>query len=124
MKYKHKKHNTLVKYFFCLFSVITLLFIVATSNNKKIIVTSNVNTVKAIETSRIVTIEKEYNDENYIEVISIDEFLNNINNNIKFTGNIKGYYNKNFSCKLDSQILNNIYYKDSKYGKLRILSAS
>lgn len=132
MKYKHKNNTPLKKYFFCLFSVIALLFIVATSNNKNVIVASNINTVKAIESSRIVKIEKEeeVEDLNYIEVFSVEDIKNNQGNLLKFTGNIKGYglncsdCNQGFACETNSKIVDKIYYKDEKYGNMRILASS
>ncbi|MBR3660375.1 MAG: hypothetical protein IKN63_00530 [Bacilli bacterium] len=124
MRYKHKNNTSLKEYFFCLFLVIALLFIVATSNNKNVIVASNINTVKSIKSSRIVKIDKE--EPNYIEVFSIEDFNNNQGNLIKFKGNIMGYgldY-QDFKCETNSKIINKIYYKDRTYGNVRILAAS
>ena len=129
MKYKHKNNLALKKYFFCLFSVIALIFVVATSNIKHTIVASNINTVKAIEASRIIKLEtvKEKDEEvDYTEIYNPSDLELNNGNFIEFQGTIKGYglnENQSLACNESSKIVNNIYYKDSNYGKIRILAS-
>ena len=128
MRYKYKNYFPLIKYFFCLFLIITLVFLIALSNNRNIIVASNINTVKAIESSRIIKIEtiKEYEENlEYIEITNPEDLTLNINNYIKFKGRLKGYSLKNsLSCDVKSKIINDIYYKDETYDNIRILASS
>lgn len=129
MKYKHKSNEPLIRYFFCLFSLIALVFIVATSNSKNVLVASNINTVKAIESSRIKVIEKK--EAKYTTVYSVEDIKNNQNNLIEFNGIIRGYAldcsecNTRLSC-LENQddLVNNIYYNDKTYGTVRILKTN
>lgn len=133
MRYKHKKNKALLRYFFCLFSIIALVFLVATSNHKNVIVASNINSVKAIESSRIITPEKEVEEvikPEYISVSSVEEISLNQNEKIEFTGTITGYgpdcpgCSGVVACPPHMNVLNNnIYYSDSVYGNIRILAA-
>lgn len=134
MRYKLKKKTVLYNYFFCLFSIIALIFIVATSNEKITIVANNINNVKAIESSHILEPifeeEKETEIVEYIKVFSVNEINNNKEKNIEFIGTITGY---GPDCEGCSGIVacspyqnvknNNIYYNDITYGKIRILAA-
>ena len=133
MRYKHKNNKALLKYFFCLFSIIALLFFVATNNKKNVIVASNINGVKVIESSRIVSSEKEALEEvlpEYKTVTSVEEISMNQNQKIEFNGTITGYGPDCEGCKgivacpPNMNVLNNnIYYNDVIYGKIRILAA-
>ncbi|MBQ8892193.1 MAG: 3D domain-containing protein [Bacilli bacterium] len=135
MRYKHKNKEPLFRYFFCLFSLIALVFIFATSNKKNIIVASNINTVKAIESSRIKVIEKEEKKEEEVEskyktVYSVNEIETNQDKLIEFTGTITGYgpdcpgCSGVLACSPHQNVLNNnIYYNDNLYGTIRILAA-
>lgn len=132
MKYKHK-NKVLYNYFFCLFLVITLLFIIATSKETNYIVASNINTVKSIESSRIINqikeVEKEEVEE-YIKVYSVNDIINNQNKKIEFDGTITGYgpdclgCSGILACPPNQNVLNNnIFYNDITYGEIRILAA-
>lgn len=134
MRYKHKKKNALIKYFFCLFTVIALVFMIATSNNKDVIVASNLNAVKAIESSRIITPNEEVIEEietsEYIQVSNISEINANQGNRIEFIGTITGYgpdclgCSGIVACYPNQNVLNNnIYFNDLTYGQIRILAA-
>lgn len=131
MKYKYKKNKALKKYFFCLFSFIALLFIVAMSNKKNVIVASNINSVKAIESSRIITPDKELeevndNEDNYIKIQKIEDINNNIGKKIEFDGIIKNYFQECEDCFKDLKCIkniNSIYYDDNLYGTVRIIAA-
>lgn len=127
-----KQINSLNQYFRGLFFIIILLFIVATSNTKSSIVTTNINTVKAVESSRIEKIEKEEVSkiEEYIKVNSILEIETNKNKKIEFTGTLTGYgpdcegCSGILGCSPYQNVKNgNIYYEDKTYGKIRILAA-
>ena len=133
MRYKHKDKKPVIRYFICLFSLIALVFAFATSNKRSIIVASNINTVKAIESSRIKVIEKEEKNQieeiKYKTIYSINEIENN-NQLIEFTGTITGYgpdclgCSGILACEPHQNVLNNnIYYNDNTYGTIRILAA-
>ena len=133
MKYKHKQEKSLIRYFLGLFFVITLLFIVATSNTKTTVIATNVNTVKAIESSRIVTpinMEELYEEVEYIKVFNTNEITLNKGNLIEFVGTITGYGPDCEGCSgivgcppYQNVLNNNIYYDDKEYGTIRILAA-
>ena len=136
MRYKLKKNNSLKKYFFCLFSIIALIFIVATSNKKNVIVASNINTVKSIESSRIIVPEKEEVieevelKEEYVLSNSVNDIKNNQDKKQQFNGTITGYgpdcigCSGVLACPPHMNVLNNnIYYTDNDYGVIRILAA-
>ena len=137
MRYKHKKNQNVIKYFFCLFSIIALIFLVATSNSKNVIVASNINTVKAIESSRIITpyeeaeetLEEEIKEPEYLMVGNVLDIKNNQGKKMEFNGTITGYgpdcegCSGVLACPPHMNVLNNIYYSDNEYGKIRILAA-
>ena len=133
MKYKHKKNKELINYFFCLFFIIALAFIIASSNQKDVIVASNINSVKAIESSRVALTSKEAEEQiipEYITVSSLEEIKNNSGKKIEFAGTITGYgpdcpgCSGILACPPNMNVLNNnIYYNDSSYGTIRILAA-
>lgn len=134
MKYKNKGRQALKRYFINLFFVIFLMFIVATSPNKDTVVTSNINTVKSIESSRIIRPERNeeivFQKPNYQVVTSTNEIKMSENKLIEFTGTITGYgpdcvgCSGILACPPNQNVLNNnIYYNDEKFGKIRILAA-
>ena len=134
MRYKHKNKEPIIKYFLCLFSLIVFVFIIATNNKKSVIVASNINTVKAVESSRIKIIKEEEKKENW-EVIEYKKInsLNDItsyNEKIEFIGTITGYgpdcvgCSGVLACPPNKNVLNNnIYYNDNFFGTVRILAA-
>lgn len=134
MNLKHKQINSLKKYFFNLFYIIFLMFLVATSNNKYSLVVNNINTVKAIESSRIEPLETPLintnNKETFVKVFSIQELSLNQNQKVEFTGTLTGYgpdcvgCSGMVGCSPYQNVKNgNIYYNDESYGKIRILAA-
>ena len=133
MRYKHKNNKSIFNYFFCLFLFIALLFIIASSNETSYIVASNINTVKSIESSRIIPIVKEETKEikeEYTQVYSVNEIRNIDNKKIEFTGTITGYgpdcdgCSGIVACYPNPNVLNNnIYFIDNDYGQIRILAA-
>ena len=134
MKYKHKTNIALIRYFFCLFFIITLIFVVASSNNKNVIVASNINTVKAVKSYQIKILNKqeieEINVDKYIKVNSINEINNYQTNFLEFDGTITGYgpdcvgCSGILACPPHQNVLNNnIYYNDNTYGIVKILAA-
>ena len=133
MKFKKKQINSLVLYFFTLFYVISLLFMIGTSNNKDLVVVSNIHTVKAVESSRVAMINEKItnnNQEEFIKVFSTEEIKLNQGNKLEFIGTLTGYgpdcvgCSGIVACEPHQNVKNgNIYYQDSYYGKIRILAA-
>ena len=129
---KNKQINPLKKYFFNLFYIIFLLFLIATSNTKSSIVVSNINTVKAVESSRIESLGVPFSNKSqeFIKVFSTDEISLNQNKKIEFMGTLTGYgpdcvgCSGIVGCPPYQNVKNgNIYYEDSTYGKIRIVAA-
>lgn len=130
---KNKRSNKLKNYFFNLFYIIFLMFVVATSNVKSSIIVNNINTVKAIESSRIESkglVFETIKKEEILKVFSVQEIILNQNKKIEFTGTITGYgpdcvgCSGIVGCPPYQNVKNgNIYYEDSTYGKIRILAA-
>ena len=137
MRYKHKNKTILLRYFFCLFSIIVLVFIVATSNKKNVIVASNINTVKSIESSRIIApyeekeeVVEEIEIPEYVKVLNVLEIKEKQGKKMEFVGTITGYgpdcegCSGVLACPPHMNVLNNnIYYDDEVYGHIRILAA-
>ena len=105
-----------------------MCFIVVSSNKKMSVVTSNINNVKSIKSSRIVN---ETSEIDMVYVNSVDE-IKSYGGKLKlgFVGTLTGYGPDcpgclgMVYCKPNPNVLNgNIYYEDKEYGKLRILAA-
>lgn len=127
MKNKRKQINSVKKYFFSLFLIIFLIFFVATSNSNKNIITNNINTVKAVQSSKIENIMPLVQ---YVQINSLQEIANLSTKKVKFIGTLTGYgpdcvgCNGKTGCFPYQNVLNeNIYYEDDTYGKIRILAA-
>lgn len=132
MRYKNQLNKSLKIYFFYLFFCILIVFIVAGSYSTNSIVTSNINTVKSIESSRILWQEKQLEVEEvekYQKIDNLDSISSNASN-YEFVGTMTGYgpdcigCSGNLACPPYQNVLNNnIYYNDSTYGTLRIVAA-
>lgn len=121
-----KKKNHVLKYFSFLICIFIVAVVIMDGNKKTNIVTSNVNNVKSIQSSRIIH-----------EVESIKKVTNTLDikkygstYKIEFTGTLTGYgpdcpgCGGMVYCKPNPNVKNgNIYYNDKTYGKLRILAA-
>ena len=123
---KYRKTHSVIKYFTFIVFLFALAFIVVSGNKKVNIVTSNVNNVKSIKSSRI------YHEKENIKIVSNTKDIKTYGSThrIEFTGTLTGYgpdcpgCGGNVYCKPNPNVLNgNIYYEDSTYGKLRILAA-
>ena len=135
MKMYKKQINSLTTYFGTLLFIIFILLLIATTNNDNKIVVSNVNTIKSVEASRIIPINSNFIQETqvfdkFVKVLSVSEIANHKNEKIEFTGTLTGYgpdcvgCSGNLGCSPHQNVQNgNIYYEDSKYGKIRILAA-
>lgn len=133
-RYK-KQINSLTIYFFTLIFIITLLLIVALFNQEEKLVVSNINTIKSVETSRILPITTNIQDtfqvvNKFVKVTSTEEILKHPNEKIEFSGTLTGYgpdcvgCSGNLGCAPHPNVQNgNIYFEDTSYGKIRILAA-
>ena len=135
MKYKKKQLFGLYKYFLNLFFVIFLFFIIASSGQTKQIAVSNINSVKALESTKLVfnepeVIEIEKEEPEYQMVYSVSEIKNSVNKKMEFIGTLTGYgpdcagCSGIVGCPPYKSVLNgNITYDDPNYGNIRILAA-
>ena len=84
---KKQEKLSLKSYGFKLIYVFVLLFIIVSGNNKSYIVTSNVNNVKSIQSSRIVT------DYEKLKIVSNTNDIKKYGKDykIEFTGTLTGY---------------------------------
>ena len=116
-----------IKYYLVIICVFAIAFIIVGGNKKTNIVTSNVNNVKSVLSTRIV---KQKNDVVKLVTHVSDIKKYGMNNKIKFIGTLTGYgpdcpgCGGYVYCRPNPDVRNgNIYYNDSKYGKIRILAA-
>lgn len=127
------RRRAVIRYFSFVIYGCFLALIIVTGKERNEIVTSNVNNVKSIQSSRIVHeygegIIKTYNTKLVTNTNDIKKYGKDYK--IEFNGTLTGYgpdcpgcigfvY-----CSPNPNVLNgNIYYNDKKYGKLRILAA-
>ncbi len=123
----YQKKNHVLRYFMIIICLFLMAFIVSAGNKKTNIVTSNINNVKSIQSSRIVReeIEKIKLVKNVAEIKNFGK-----TNKIQFKGTLTGYGPDcpgclgMVYCKPNPNVQNGkIYYNDQEYGKLRILAA-
>lgn len=128
MKNKNSLFLYLKKYFIGFFYVFLVLFVIVYGNERKNVVTTNVNTVKSIKYSKI----SSNRENNQFKVVDSTTAIKEYGSKYKleFTGTLTGYGSDCVGC---SGIVacspnpnvknNNIYYNDKEYGKIRILAA-
>ena len=116
-----------IRYYLIIISVFTIAFIIVSGNKKTNIVTSNVNNVKSLLSTRIVR-----DDTSTVKLVTnVNEIkLYGMEHKIKFIGTLTGYgpdcpgCGGHVACSPNSDVRNgNIYYNDREYGKIRILAA-
>ena len=127
------KKKAVIRYFSLVIYFFFLALIIVTGKERSEIVTSNVNNVKSIRSSRIVHeydngLLKTYNTKLVTNTNDIRKYGKDYK--IEFNGTLTGYgpdcpgcigfvY-----CSPNPNVLNgNIYFNDKQYGKLRILAA-
>ena len=115
------------KYYFVIICIFTIAFIIVGGNTKTNIVTSNVNNVKSVLSTRIVKNTKE-TSKLVTSVADIKTY--GMDNKLKFIGTLTGYgpdcpgCGGRVACYPNPDVRNgNIYYNDNDYGKIRILAA-
>ena len=125
-KMLYRKKYNVIKYFAFLIFLFVMAIIILDGNKKINIVTSNVNNVKSIKSSRI------YHEKESIKTVSNIKDIRKYGSTYKlsFTGTLTGYgpdcpgCGGRVYCTPNPNVQNgNIYYEDSEYGKLRILAA-
>ena len=116
-----------IKYYFVIICIFAIAFIIMGGNRKTNIVTSNVNNVKSVLSTRIV---KQNNELPKIVNNVRDIKTYGLNNKIKFIGTLTGYgpdcpgCGGHVACRPNPDVRNgNIYYNDREYGRIRILAA-
>lgn len=123
-----QEKRKVINYFMIIFFIFILAFIVVSGNSTRSVTTSNINTVKSIQSSRII---KEINSPTIRLVKNTNEIKKyGKNSQIQFIGTLTGYgpdcpgCEGPVYCKPNPNVKNgNIYFDDSQYGKLRILAA-
>ena len=116
-----------IEYYIIIICIFAIAFIIVGGNKKTNIVTSNVNNVKSVLSTRIV---KQDNVTTKIVTNVNDIKKYGMNNQIKFTGTLTGYgpdcpgCGGHVACWPNPDVRNgNIYYNDKEYGVIRILAA-
>jgi len=115
-----------IKYYLIILVVFSIAFIIIGGNKKTNIVTSNIHNVKSVLSTRIV--QKTPTTKMVTNVGDIRSY--GFKSHVKFTGTLTGYgpdcegCGGRVACSPNQDVRNgNIYYNDSKYGKIRILAA-
>ncbi len=129
------RRKALIRYFLFIFYVFLLALIIITGNKRTQIVTSNVNNVKSLKSSRIVH-EIEYGDikSTYYarKMVTNTQDIRKYGSSstIEFMGTLTGYGPDcpgclgMVYCKPNPNVQNGkIYYTDKTYGKIRIVAA-
>lgn len=116
-----------IRYYFIIIAVFVVAFIIAGGNKKTNIVTSNVNNVKSLLSTRIVK-QNTVSTKLVTNVGDIRKY--GMNSKLRFIGTLTGYgpdcpgCGGHVACYPNPDVRNgNIYYTDKEYGKIRILAA-
>ena len=124
-----KKKKNVIIYFSLVIYVFILAFIIIAGNKKTNIMTSNVNNVKAVQSTRII---HEDNVETYTKLVTNTNDIKTYGKDytIEFMGTLTGYgpdcpgCGGMVACSPNPNVQNGkIYYTDDTYGKIRILAA-
>ncbi len=126
----YNRKNNVLKYFMIIIGLFIIAFIVVGGNKKTSIITSNVNNVKSIQSSRIYQINNSSTSKVKLVTNTNDIKKYGLNNKVSFVGTLTGYGPDcpgclgMVYCKPYPNVQNgNIYYTDKEYGKIRILAA-
>ena len=124
-----RTRKRVIKYYSLIIAFFVIAFIVVSGNQKTNIVTSNVNNVKSLQSTRIVNKPVSFQKTKLVTNTN-DIRKYGKNNLIEFNGTLTGYgpdcpgCSGIVYCRPNPNVLNGkIYYNDSEYGKLRILAA-
>lgn len=125
-----KTQRRVIKYYFLIIIFFMVAFIIVSGNKKMNIVTSNINNVRSLQSTRIVNKQNTFTPKTKLVTNTNDIKKYGKDYKIVFNGTLTGYgpdcpgclgvvY-----CRPNPNVLNGkIYYNDSEYGKLRILAA-
>ena len=126
-----KTNKRVFSYYFLIIGLFVIAFIIASGNRKISIVTSNVNNVKSIQSTRMVNKNvKDFTPK--VKLVTNTNDIKKFGNNykIEFNGTLTGYgpdcpgCGGMVACRPNPDVRNgNIYFEDNEYGKLRILAA-
>ena len=119
-----------MKYYFLIIFFFVVAFIIVSGNTKTNIVTSNINNVKSLQSTRIVNKTNVFTRNTKIVKNTNDIKQYGSLYQLEFTGTLTGYgadcegCSGIVACRPNPNVKNsNIYFEDSEYGKLRILAA-
>ena len=128
-----KTKNRVIKYYLLIICLFFMAFIILSGNKKTNIVTSNINSVKSIQSTRMI------NNTNLGDTFAYKTKLVTNTSDIKkygseykieFNGTLTGYgpdcpgCGGIVACHPNPNVRNgNIYFEDNDYGKIRILAA-
>ena len=125
-----KTGKRVIKYYLLIIIFFAIAFIILSGNQKINIVTSNVNNVKSLQSTRIINKPNTFAPKTKLVTNTSDIRKYGKDFKIEFNGTLTGYgpdcpgcigvvY-----CRPNPNVLNGkIYYNDSEYGKIRILAA-
>ena len=129
-----RRKRAIISYFLVVMYIFVIALIIITGNKKINIITSNVNNVKSIQSSRI---ENDITN-NIKTTYRLNKLVTNTSDikkygkdyHIEFKGTLTGYgpdcegCGGKVGCYPNPDVRNgNIYYEDKEYGKIRILAA-
>ena len=119
-----------MKYYLLLIMLFVMGVIILSGNTKTNIVTSNVNTVKSLQSTRIINKTSKFTSKTKLVTNTNDIKKYGATNQVEFIGTLTGYgpdcagCSGIVACRPNPNVKNNnIYFEDSEYGKLRILAA-
>ena len=122
-----RTRKKVMKYYIVIICVFAIAFIIVGGNKKTNIVTSNVNNVKSLLSTRIV---KQNNSSSKLVTNVGDIRSFGMKDKLQFVGTLTGYgpdcpgCGGHVACYPNPDVRNgNIYYTDKEYGKIRILAA-
>ena len=125
-----KTRKRVIKYYVLILSFFAIAFIIASGNQKMNIVTSNINNVKSLKSSRLETKSNIFNSRTKLVTNTSDIKKYGSNSKVEFNGTLTGYgpdcpgCGGIVACRPNPNVLNGkIYFNDNEYGKLRILAA-
>ena len=125
-----RTRKRVIKYYFLIITCFAIAFIIVSGNQKTNIVTSNVNNVKSLQSTRIVNKPNSFTPKTKLVTNTNDIKKYGKNHKIEFNGTLTGYgpdcpgCSGIVYCRPNPNVLNGkIYFNDTDYGKLRILAA-
>ena len=130
MKNKNNLFLCFKKYLIGFTYVFFVFLLIASGNQQERIVTTNINSVKSVKSSKLVNYHTSATQK-YYEVFNTTDIKNyGSKYKLKFTGTLTGYgpdcpgCGGHVACYPNQDVRNgNIYYDDKEYGRIRIVAA-